>query len=110
MRKSTLTPLGVTPSARDAELENLLRQEQEDREQAAARARGVPQHTIDAAKAIRLAGERTKGTISDAGSAWLDRHLLERDGPPPGPVVASLDNERALRAWKSGRAKLGLEE
>ena len=110
IRKSDLTPLSVKPSVRDAEHEQLLREEDELREQAAVRARGVPQATIDAAKAVRLVGERNRATISDVDSAWLDRYLLELEGPPPGPQVAVLDNESALRAWKSARAKLGREE
>jgi hypothetical protein len=110
IRKSDLTPLSVTPSVRDAEHEQLLREEDELREQAAAHARGVSQATIDRAKAIRLVGERNRATISDVDSAWLDRYLIELEGPRTEPVIAVLDNESALRAWKSARAKLGRED
>jgi hypothetical protein len=110
IRKSDLTPLSVKPSVRDAEHDQLLREEDELREQAAARARGVSQATIDRGRAIRLVGERNRATISDVDSAWLDNYLLELEGPRPGPVIAVLDNESALRAWKSARIKLGREE
>jgi hypothetical protein len=106
MRKvSSLTPLGIAPSVRDAELEQLVHEEEEARAQAAARARGVSQNTIDGARAMRLAGERRRGSISSADAAWLDNYLLELEGPRTDPPVAKIDNEAALRAWKSGRAK-----